>query len=140
MIQTIFSHPQIIGLILDIIGAFYIARSFVFKTWKDIAAESYGTNYPDHGYLGDMGGNLSVSLAKQACDIRTGFIILILGFLTQILGILYPSLQINPYYGFVVVGLAALAPILLLKLLCGSDRVDKKTLKADDELSKKYKQ
>lgn len=136
MVQQIFSHPQIIGLILDIIGAFFLAKSFVFKTPKDLAAESYGTDYPNKGLTAGMSGNLFRSFYRQAVEAKTGFVILALGFLSQISGLLFPNLTIKWYFGILFVLLAINGPYILFKFLFEPSRLDKIENEAETELSK----
>ena len=136
----IFSHTQILGLILDIIGAFYIAKSFVFKTPKDLAAESYGTNYPDNDLTGGMSGNLFRSFYKQAIEAKTGFIIIALGFGGQIVGTIYSNFIVNSWLGFCLISSALLIPQILFKCLFRHKRLDEIEQKAEDQLSKKYEQ
>lgn len=138
MFQQIFSHPQIIGLILDIIGAFYIVKSFVFKTPKDLIAESYGTNYPDKDLIGGMSGNLFRSFYKQAIEAKTGFVVIALGFLSQGVGILIPNLVINHWFGLVIISAALFVPFIIFKILFRSDRLDSIETKTDESLSKKF--
>ena len=139
MIQTIFSHPQIIGLILDIIGAFFLAKSFVFKTPKDLAAESYGTDYPSKELTAGMSGNIFRSFYRQAIEAKTGFIILALGFLGQISGLLFPNLIIKWCFGILFVLSAISIPYILFKFLFKSSRLDKIENEAETELSKNEK-
>ena len=140
MSLQIFSHPQILGLILDIIGVFYIAKSFVFKTPKDLAAESYGTNYPDKDMTGGMSGNLFRSFYKQAIEAKAGFLIIALGFGGQIVGTMYPTLVVDNWLGFFIVLSALIVPQIIFKCLFNPRRLDKIEEKAEDELSKKYEQ
>ena len=140
MLLQIFSHPQILGLILDIIGVFYIAKSFVFKTPKDLAAESYGTNYPDKDMTSGMSGNLFRSFYKQAVEAKTGFVIIAIGFGGQIVGTMYHTLAVNNWLGFFLILSALIIPQIIFKCLFNSRRLDKIEEKAEDELSKKYEQ
>ena len=138
MIQTIFSHPQIIGLILDIIGAFYIAKSFVFKNVKDMVAESWGTDYPDKNLISGMSGNLFRSFYRQATEAKIGFVIIALGFLSQIIALLKPSLEINYWLGFLIISTALITPLVIFKILFRPNRLDNIEIKTDKELSKRY--
>lgn len=139
MMQQTFSHPQVIGLILDIIGAFFLAKSFVFKTPKDLAAESYGTDYPSKGLTAGMSGNIFRSFYRQAVEAKIGFVILALGFLSQISGLLFPNLTINWYLGIIIVLSAISVPYTLFKFLFKSSRLDKVENEAEAELSKHEK-
>lgn len=138
--MQIFSHPQIIGLVLDIIGAFYIAKSFVFKTSKDLAAEYFGTNYPDKDLIGGMSGNLFRSFYKQAVEAKIGFVIIAFGFGGQIVGTIYSNLAVDSWIGFCLILSALLIPQILFKCLFRHSRLDKIEQKAENELSKKYEQ
>ncbi len=138
MLKTIFSHPQIIGLILDIIGAFYIAKSFIFKTPKDLIAESYGTNYPDKDLTEGMSGNLFRSFYKQATEAKTGFLIIASGFISQAIGLLIPNLEVNLWFGILIILSASLVPLIVFKILFRSGRLDNIEKRTDEELSKKY--
>lgn len=140
MSMQIFSHPQVLGLILDIIGAFYIAKSFVFKTPKDLAAESYGTNCPDKDLTGGMSGNLFRSFYKQAVEAKTGFVIIALGFGGQIVGTIYSNLTVNSWLGSCLILSALLIPQILFMYLFRHKRLDEIEQRAEDELSKKYDQ
>lgn len=138
MIHTIFTHPQVLGLILDIVGAFYIVQGFIFKNSKDLVAESWGTSYPKNGYSGGMSDNLFRGFYKQAIEAKTGFVVLALGFLGQIVGILFPELLINFWFGIIIIVSALLIPRILFKYMYKSDRIDRIERSADEELSKKY--
>jgi hypothetical protein len=140
MFTQIFSHPQIQGLILDIIGAFYIAKSFIFKTSKDLAAESYGTNYPDKDLTGGISGNLFRSFYKQAIEAKTGFVIIAMGFAGQIVGIVCPNFVMKSWLGLCIILSALLIPQILFKFLFRQVRLDEIEQKAENELSKKYEQ
>lgn len=136
MFTQIFSHPQILGLILDIIGAFYIAKSFVFKTPKDLIAESYGADYLEKNMTGGMSGNLFRSFYKQAIEAKTGFVIIALGFGGQIIGTMYSNLVVNDWLGFSLVLSSLLIPRILFRYLFRHGRLDKIEQKAEEELSK----
>ncbi len=136
MVQQIFSHLQVVGLILDIVGAFFIVKSFVFKTPKSLAAESYGTDYPNKELTAGMSGNLFRSFYKQAVEAKTGFVILALGFLGQIFGLLFPDLIIEQCLGIIIVLLAVGIPCILFIYLFQPLRLDKIEKEAEIELSK----
>lgn len=135
MMQQIFSHLQIIGLILDIIGAFFLAKSFVFKKLKDLLAESYGIDYPSKGLTAGMSGNIFRSFYRQAVEAKTGFAILALGFLSQISGLLFPNLTIKWCLGVIVVLLAISVPYIFFKFLFKPSRLDKIENGTEAELS-----
>lgn len=125
MMQQIFSHPQVVGLILDIIGAFYIVKSFIFKNLKSLLAESYGCDYPEKGLTEGMSGNLFRSFYKQSVEAKTGFIIISLGFGGQILGVLISNFVVNLWIGFSLIATAVLVPQILFKYLFKNKRLDK---------------
>ena len=67
-------NPQIIGLILDILGAFYLAKGFMFKKLAEIVAEAFGNDYP--GLPGGMSENIAVSLYRQRVEAIIGSLFL----------------------------------------------------------------
>lgn len=124
-IDKIFASLQVIGLILDIIGAYYLAKSFINKSIKDLAAESWGDNYPEKGYPGGMSENQFVSFYKQSIEAKTGFIILTLGFMSQVCGYLFLGFRINRLIGISIIALAILIPILRQRIMFHKDRIKK---------------
>jgi hypothetical protein len=75
---TIGAQFSIFGLILDILGAWFLARGLVRKTNKEIRLES-GTYYGGNRFLSD-------SLNLQRIESRVGFGFLFLGFSFQLIG------------------------------------------------------
>ena len=124
LIKSIFSHPQILGLILDIIGAYYIVKSFLFKNLKELLAESYGEDYPQKSLMGGMSGNIFRSFYKQSVEAKTGFVIITVGFLSQAVGILFSRLTVNYFFGFLIILLAVLVPRYIFRILFQPNRLD----------------
>ncbi len=88
MFEKILTTPQIFGLILDILGAFYLAKSFIFKRRRDIEAEAYGDDI-EGKYPGGFSDNLRVSFFRQRDEAIIGFLFLLLGFILQGAGVLF---------------------------------------------------
>lgn len=136
MLQTIFSHPQIIGLILDIIGVFCIAKSFIFKTPKDLVSESYGTYHKGKELSYGMSGNLFRSFYRQSVEAKTGFVVMAVGFFAQIIGILSPNFIINYWLGIFTIIVVVCILFILFRVLFKPTRLNNIETKIDKELSK----
>lgn len=87
---------QEIGLILDIIGSFWLAFAFVIKRIDKIVEESM--TYWDQNI------SLMRSMCYQKAEAVIGLAFLIVGFLSQIVGIKYKNLMIDLswFYIFVI--------------------------------------
>ena len=95
------SNLQLVGTLFDITGAYYLSRAFIFKSPLEIKFETYGTgNSRLHTSFG-MSGNLFMSFYTQGMEARIGFGLLLIGFLCQASGILWPSFSI-PFYATLV--------------------------------------
>ncbi len=125
---------SIFGLLLDIIGAYFLAQSFITKNLEDIVCESYGNE--GKKYPGGLSENLGISLYQQSIEARTGFIILTLGFIFQGIGNLYPTFTTPPYITIILILLMFLLIIIIHKILLEPKRISKKLEKKDIEISK----
>lgn len=70
------SFLAIVGLYLDVLGAFFLAKGFLIKSIKEITKES-GTFYGHNSFL-------SNSLIRQKWDVIFGFSLIGMGFLFQL--------------------------------------------------------
>jgi len=82
-------NVQLLGLLFDIIGAYWLALGFTNKNPADIKAITYGS--ANQGLLSSFGmsGNLFISLYIQGIEAKIGLIVLILGFAIQAVGIIW---------------------------------------------------
>jgi len=110
---SLFENLIILGLFLDVIGAYYIVQSFINKNILDILAESHGTETKD--LPGGLSENLAISFYRQSIDAKIGFVILTLGFFIQGLGNLLEDFMIEKYFGAMVVLLVLLISVLIQK-------------------------
>jgi len=129
-------HPSIFGLFLDIIGAYFLAQSFITKNLEDVVCESWGNK--GGKYPGGLSDNLGISLYQQSVEARTGFLALACGFVLQGIGSIYPTFKMPPYVAIGFVLLILLAIIIVHKILLKPERISKKLKKKDTEISKKY--
>lgn len=93
---------QLLGIIFDIIGAFYLSRAFIFKKSEEIKNETYGNSSLDTPIDFGMSGNLFFSFYSQGIEARIGFLLLFIGFLFQGAGVIWP-LAILPVYIILIV-------------------------------------
>ena len=129
-------NPSILGLFLDIIGAYFLAQSFITKSLEDVICESWGNE--GGKYPGGLSENLSISLYQQGIEAKTGFMVLTIGFIFQGIGNLYSTFIVPPYIGFGFILLILLVIVIVHKILLKVDRISKNLEKKDIEISKKY--
>ena len=127
-------HPSIFGLFLDIIGAYFLAQSFITKNLEDVVCESWGNK--GGKYPGGLSDNLGISLYQQSVEARTGFLVLTCGFLLQGIGNIYPAFKTPSYVAIVFVLLVFLAIIIVHKILLKPEKISVKLEKKDREISK----
>ena len=130
------SHPQVLGIFFDIIGAYYLAQSFVTKKLEDIVCESSG-NKSDK-YPGSLSENLGQSLYQQTIEARTGFVILTAGFIIQGVSIEHPDWNIDKYWGAGSILLLLIGVSFIHWKLFNGAKISKKLEDKDREISKKY--
>lgn len=128
-------NPQIFGLFLDVIGAYFLAQSFITKKLEDIVSEAFGNS--SKNYLGGTSENFAVSLYQQSGEAITGFLILTSGFIFQGIGVLHPEFLLPPWVGASVVIIGLVAIIGIHKKLFNYERASRRIEKADKEMSKK---
>lgn len=102
MTFSLSSLITLFGLILDIIGAWYISRGLVKKTREDIKKETGFCFGPNDNYI--------ISGLSQKAECKVGFIFLLFGFMLQGVGNLLPSFSFNSctpifYRNIILVGL-----------------------------------
>lgn len=129
------THSSILGLFLDIVGAYFLAQAFVIKKVEEIISESWG----DEGekYPGGLSENLGISLYAQSIDARTGFIVLMLGFVLQGIGNLYPNLKMPSFIGFFFITAILLMIYCIHKKMKNPKRINNILSKKMAEMSKK---
>lgn len=88
---------QLLGLVIDITGAFYLSRAFIFKNSADIKSETYGNVNQKLLIFFGMSGNLFFSFYTQGIEARIGFFLLLFGFVLQGIGIIWPAILIPAY-------------------------------------------
>ena len=126
-------NPQIIGLILDILGAFYLAKGFMFKKLAEIVAEAFGNDYP--GLPGGMSENIAVSLYRQRVEAIIGSLFLFFGFLLQGVGVALPNIKIPLCISILFVTIIFITE-LLRRYLCSNERmILEKIYNKDKEIS-----
>jgi len=118
------NHPQVLGIFLDIIGAYYLGQSFVTKNLDDIVCESWGSE--SNKYPGGLSDNLGISLYQRAIEARTGFIILTIGFIIQGVSITHPDWEIIKCLGGSLVILLLITVNIIHSSLLKPDRIVKK--------------
>lgn len=99
------SNIQLLGIVFDIAGAFYLSRAFLFKKAADIKSDTYGNANQNFLTQFGMSGNLFFSFYIQGIEARIGFLLLFIGFLLQGIGIIWSSL-ILPIYVVLIIGIA----------------------------------
>jgi hypothetical protein len=117
------SSIQLLGVLLDITGAYYLSRAFIFKSPLDIKFETYGTgNSRLHMSFG-MSGNLFMSFYTQGVEARIGFGLLFSGFLFQAIGIIWPSYYLPIYITIAIWICSTLISYILRCYLNNPERV-----------------
>lgn len=87
---------QILGITLDVTGAYYLAQSFIVKSNKDILRDSHGVDR-------SMSTNLAVSFYIQKYEALTGFLILTAGFLCQGYSVIHQNFEVNPKVSLTII-------------------------------------
>ncbi|HEX9721710.1 MAG TPA: hypothetical protein VGA53_00410 [Candidatus Paceibacterota bacterium] len=131
----LFKNPQIFGLFLDAIGAYFLAQSFITKKLEDIVSEAWGNESPK--YPGGTSENLGISLYQQSKEAITGFCILTAGFISQGIGVVYPEFTLPYPVGGLVVTMGLLVIALFHTRLFNRERVGRIIEEKDKEMSKK---
>lgn len=131
-------YPSILGLYLDVIGAYFLAQSFITKNLEDIVCESWGNRGKQ--YPGGMSENLALSLYHQRIEARTGFIVLTIGFILQGIGNLYSKLMLPSYVSAISVLLLLVIIKILHKIILKPERITQILERKDREVSEAYKQ
>lgn len=121
--------PQILGLSLDAIGVFFLAKSFMFKGIPSILAEAFGNNTA--GYEGAMSGNLATGMYRQRIEAIEGFVIIIAGFSWQVFGIAGENVSIDISYGVAMLLLSVLVPYFIRLRFLKTERILQRVEKAD---------
>lgn len=105
---------QLLGLVFDITGAFYLSKAFIFKSPSDIKSETFGS--ANQRFLVDFGmsGNLFCSFYTQGIEARIGFTMLFLGFSFQGVGLIWPWIMVSS--GFVI--FAWILSVIFCQILC----------------------
>jgi len=116
MSQIFFSQPQTIGLMLDLIGCFYIVRSFIFKKPKKLLRECQGD------YNG-MSIDLFKSFYKQGIEARVGFFVITVSFSFQVIGVIFPDFSLSIYVGISIILGIFFISCLFHKILCRERRL-----------------
>lgn len=73
--------PQMIGLMFDILGAYFLSQGLIQKSLKVLVEESPGNK--SKPYLGTYRNNYFISMYTQIIEARTGFTLLCIGFTLQ---------------------------------------------------------
>ena len=84
-----FVDIQVLGLLIDIMGAYYIVRSFIVKKPADIKNEVYGNANQNLQIPFGMSGNLFFSFYLQGIEAKIGLVLVVVGFVLQSLGVLF---------------------------------------------------
>lgn len=125
---------QIFGLFLDVIGAYFLAQSFIAKKLEDIVAEAWGNE--SKNYPGGTSDNLGISLYQQSKEAITGFLVLMTGFIFQGIGVAFPELtlpcSVGAFSVIIVLGVIA----VIHKKLFNRERVSRIIEAKDKEMSK----
>lgn len=93
MLLELFKFPvniQVLGLLLDILGAYFVVRSFIIKKPADIKSEAYGNANSNLRIAYGMSDFLFFSFYKQGIEARIGLVLIIPGFFLQAFGVLHP--------------------------------------------------
>ncbi len=109
-LSTFFNHDssiQLLGIVFDIAGAFYLSRAFIFKKPADIKSEVYGSANQNFTTSFSTSHNQFFSLYIQGVEARIGFFLLFAGFLLQGIGIVW-SFIILPIYVVLIIGIAVM--------------------------------
>lgn len=112
---------QVVGLLINIIGAFYIARGFIFENYKSLLDRVHGINEAE--YPGGVCENLFIGFYKQAKEAWIGFILLFIGFIFQACGLIFSNYNLPCPSGFLIVILAIFLPWAILKYLFRNQRL-----------------
>jgi hypothetical protein len=131
-------HPSILGLYFDVIGAYFLAQSFIAKKLDDIVCESWGTR--NKYYTGGMSENLGQSFYQQSVEARTGFLVLLLGFTLQGIGNLFPEFRLPIYTAATAICILLITLLITHRLLLKPERIAKLLDTKDRELSNQFKQ
>ena len=124
---------QIIGIVLDIVGAYLLAQGFITKNLEDIVCEAWGNKNKNHP--GCFSENLGISFYKQNIEARSGFAVLALGFICQGTGMAMTSLAIPYNLGAGSILIILLAVHIIHRMLFDNERILKKLEAKDYEIS-----
>lgn len=107
-----FNDLQFIGMLLTLVGSFWIVYGHIFGSGEEIKERCFGD------YRG-MSDDLYVYLDKQRVESIVGFCIIFIGFLLQGTAILY-SINFNCQLGLIITAIAIVAivaPLCIIKFM-----------------------
>ena len=116
----ILNHPidiQLLGILLEITGAFYLARTFLFKNSLKIKIELFGTGSSRLHSPFMSARNSFFSLYRQAVEARIGFFIVVFGLLLEALSlyILPQPIWLSVLGWFIVIFIAEISRLYFSK-------------------------
>lgn len=114
-VVSLFSKPQLLGLVIDIIGAYYLSRGFIFKNQKEILALAYGDEDLSKQLHGGLSENIAKSLYMQAVEARTGFAVLVFGFALQLCGTMFLNFSVAWWLGIVLIITTLITPHIIFR-------------------------
>ncbi len=142
LLNSPFINIQVLGLLIDIIGAYYIVRSFIVKKPADIKNEVYGNANQNLQIPYGMSGNLFFSFYLQGIEARIGLVLVVTGFVLQSLGVLF-ELFISFFILVLVLVIAAVGSVFAYRFFADPRRLktihDRDETKFDTRLKKERK-
>lgn len=129
-------HPQMIGLLFDILGAYFLSQGLITKSLKNVVEESRGDeNKP---YLGTPKDNYGVGLYVQAVEARTGFFFLFIGFVLQGISYLFEGFIIPYHIGTYGLLIGLFITVIVHKRLFVYPKILKKIEETEKEIDVEF--
>lgn len=132
--DSILTNPQAVGIMIDIIGAYFLSRGFIFADTRELIAQSWGTDDKKKNLRGGLSGNLFVGFYRQMNEARAGFIVLTVGFILQLIGTI-SLVRFSKWLGLIMIIASFTIPYIVLKYLLKHDRVERLMDDTDNAMS-----
>lgn len=100
-----------LGLIFDIIGAWYISRGLIRKTKEEIDIEAGGKYNIHHSN--------KISLIRQKVECKYGFVFMFIGFLLQIICYVIQAIITEKQYSIITLDSKLFLCLLFIEILLG---------------------
>lgn len=116
---------QLLGIIMELLGAYYLSRTFLFKRTFDIKMEAFGLNSTRLHSGFAAARNQFFNSYVQMVEAKLGFILVLMGLTTEAFGLCLSYVQLSAWLLILISLFVLFVAEISRKIFSGQIRIQK---------------